>query len=298
MKGNFGHTKAAAGVAGLLKVILAVRQQVIPPATGHVETHPVLDVERPALRILSGAELWPADKPVRAAVSSMGFGGINAHVVVESADSTRRTRIGSATTALVRSRQDAELLLFDARTVEDLSDRLGELAPWVARLSYAELGDLAATLAGQLADRPVRAAVVASSPEEATRRIERLIGSLAEGRYSVVDATNGVFLGSAGNNPRIGYLFPGQGAGRRADGGALRRRFEEVDALYQTYQPPAGADLVATAVAQPRIVTASVAGLRVLSMLGVEAVGAAGHSLGELTTLHWAGALGGRSNIG
>ena len=291
VKGNFGHTKAAAGVAGLLKVILAVRQQVIPPATGHVETHPVLDVERPALRILSGAELWPADKPVRAAVSSMGFGGINAHVVVESADSTRRTRIGSATTALVRSRQDAELLLFDARTVEDLSDRLGELAPWVARLSYAELGDLAATLAGQLADRPVRAAVVASSPEEATRRIERLIGSLAEGRYSVVDATNGVFLGSAGNNPRIGYLFPGQGAGRRADGGALRRRFEEVDALYQTYQPPAGADLVATAVAQPRIVTASVAGLRVLSMLGVEAVGAAGHSLGELTTLHWAGAM-------
>ncbi|MFV2018975.1 type I polyketide synthase [Micromonospora sp. LOL_023] len=295
VKGNFGHTKAAAGVAGLLKAILAVRQQVIPPATGHVETHPELDVEQPALRVPATAELWPADKPIRAAVSSMGFGGINAHVVVESAESGRRTRIGTATTALVRSRQDAELLMFDDRTAEDLGGRLAELAPWVARLSYAELGDLAAALAGRLGDRPVRAAVVAASPEQATRGIQRLVELIAAGERTAVDAGNGVFLGAKaanpGDQPRIGYLFPGQGAGRRADGGALRRRFEEVDALYRTYQPPAGADMVATSVAQPRIVTASVAGLRVLSMLGIEATGAAGHSLGELTALHWAGAM-------
>ncbi|MFY1636732.1 SDR family NAD(P)-dependent oxidoreductase [Solwaraspora sp. WMMB335] len=294
VKGNFGHTKAAAGIAGLLKAILAVRQQVIPPATGHVETHPELDVERPALRVPTTAELWPSDKPIRAAVSSMGFGGINAHIVVESAESARRTRIGAATAALVRSRQDAELLLFDGRSVEELGDRLTELAPWVARLSYAEIGDLSAALAGQLGDRPVRAAVVASSPEQATRGMQRLIELIDDDERTVVDAGNGVFLGAKaepGDRPRIGFLFPGQGAGRRADGGALRRRFEEVEALYQAYQPPAGADLVATSVAQPRIVTASVAGLRVLSMLGIEASAAAGHSLGELTALHWAGAM-------
>ncbi|MFI1194865.1 type I polyketide synthase [Micromonospora sp. NPDC020750] len=291
VKGNFGHTKAAAGVAGLLKAILAVRQQVIPPATGHVDPHPVLDVERPAVRVPATAELWPADKPVRAAVSSMGFGGINAHVVVESAENGRRTRIGASTAALVRSRQDTELLMFDARTPEELGSRLSDLAPWVGRLSYAELGDLAATLAGKLADRPVRAAVVVASPEQARQRLERLVELVDSGEQRVIDATGGVFLGSTGSAPRIGFLFPGQGAGRRADGGALRRRFEEVDTLYQDHQPPPGADLVATAVAQPRIVTASVAGLRVLSMLGVRAVGAAGHSLGELTALHWAGAM-------
>ncbi|KXK59083.1 erythronolide synthase [Micromonospora rosaria] len=291
VKGNFGHTKAAAGVAGLLKAILAVRQQVIPPATGHVDTHPVLDVERPAVRVPSTAELWPADKPVRAAVSSMGFGGINAHVVLESAEHGRRTRIGAATAALVRSRQDAELLLFDARTPQELAARAAELAPWAGRLSYAELGDLAAELAGQLADRPVRAAVVAASPEQARERLERLAELAAAGEQRVVDAPGGVFLGAAGAPGRIGFLFPGQGAGRRADGGALRRRFEEVDELYRDHQPPPGADLVATAVAQPRIVTASVAGLRVLAMLGIRATGAAGHSLGELTALHWAGAM-------
>ena len=291
VKGNFGHTKAAAGVAGLLKAILAVRQQVIPPATGHVETHPELDVEQPALRVPAAAELWPADKPIRAAVSSMGFGGINAHVVVETAETSRRTRVGTATTALVRSRQDTELLLFDARTPQELGERLAGLAPWVARLSYAELGDLAAALAGQLAGQPVRAAVVAGSPEQAAGRLSRLAEAVAAGERTVIDAADGVFLGAAGGNPRIGYLFPGQGAGRRADGGALRRRFADVDTLYRTYQPPAGADLVATAVAQPRIVTGSVAGLRVLSMVGIEATGAAGHSLGELTALHWAGAM-------
>ncbi|WP_027661002.1 type I polyketide synthase [Salinispora fenicalii] len=291
VKGNFGHTKAAAGVAGLLKAILSVRQQVIPPATGHVETHPELDVEQPALRVPATAELWPADKPIRAAVSSMGFGGINAHVVLETAETSRRTRVGTATAALVRSRQDTELLLFDARTPQELGERLAGLAPWVARLSYAELGDLAAALAGQLAGQPIRAAVVAASPEQAASRLSRLAEAVAAGERTVINSTEGLFLGAASGDPRIGYLFPGQGAGRRSDGGALRRRFDEVDTLYRTYQPPTGTDLVATAAAQPRIVTGSVAGLRVLSMLGIEATGAAGHSLGELTALHWAGAM-------
>lgn len=291
VKGNFGHTKAAAGVAGLLKAILAVRQQVIPPATGHYDTHPEIDVERPMVRVPSAPELWPAGVPVRAAVSSMGFGGINAHVIVESAETSRRTRVGAATGALVRSRQDAELLLFDARTPDELKDRLAELGPWTGRLSYAELGDLSAALAGRLAGRPVRAAVVAASPEQAAERMARLVELIDRGARAAVDATGGVFLGAIGDPPKIAFLFPGQGAGRRADGGALQRRFEEVDALYQAYRPLPGADLVATEVAQPRIVTGSVAGLRVLSMLGIEAFGAAGHSLGELTALHWAGAV-------
>jgi enediyne polyketide synthase len=291
VKGNFGHTKAAAGVAGLLKAILAVRQQVIPPATGHVDAHPELEKDNPALRVPNTAELWPQGKPIRAAVSSMGFGGINAHIVIESADSSRRNTVGAATTALVRSRQDSELFLFDARDPHELRSRVTGLSDWTGRLSYAELSDLARTLSDRLDGWPLRAAVVATSPEEAQQRFERLAAVLADGQTSLIDPAGGLFLGAATAAPRIGLLFPGQGAGRRADGGALRRRFKEVDALYEAYQPPDGADLVATAVAQPRIVTASVAGLRVLSLLGIEATGAAGHSLGELTALYWGGAM-------
>ena len=291
VKGNFGHSKAAAGVAGLLKAILAVRHQIIPPATGHHDPHVELTGDRPALRVPSTAELWPQGAPIRAGVSSMGFGGINAHIVVEHADGVRKFKVGTATRGLVRSRQDAELLFVDATGIAELRGRVAQLAGFCAQLSYAELGDLSATLQKALADRPIRAAVVANSPEEAERRFGKLLTMLDNGARSVLDAADGVFLGGTGTKPRIGFMFPGQGAGRRGDGGAIRHRFESVDELYQASQLPTDGDLVATAVAQPRIVTSSVAGLRVLSQLGIEAVGAIGHSLGELTALHWAGAM-------
>jgi enediyne polyketide synthase len=291
VKGNFGHTKGAAGVAGLIKAVLAVRHQVIPPATGHQNPHPLLLAEDAALRVPGGAEPWPAGAPVRAGVSSMGFGGINAHIVVEHADGSPHPAVDETTERLVRSRQDCEILLLDAVGVAELRGRVAQLSGFVARLSFAELGDLAATLSGELAGRPLRAAVVAGSPEQAEERLGRLLALLDSGARQVLDDAGGVFLGAAGRPPRIAFLFPGQGAGRRADGGALRRRFASVAELYRGLALPTGGDQVATAVAQPRIVAGSVAGLRVLGALGVTAVGAAGHSLGELTALHWAGAM-------
>jgi enediyne polyketide synthase len=291
IKGNIGHTKAAAGVAGLIKATLAVHHQVIPPATGHHDTHPELAGPRPALRVPLTAELWPADHPVRAGVSAMGFGGIDTHVILENRDGTRRTSLDPRTVALQRSRQDCEILLLDADMPADLRERALSLAILTARLAFAELGDLAATLQQDLAGRNVRAAIVAASPQDATRRLTALAAMLAEGVETIVDPAAGVFLGRGTASPRIGYLFPGQGSGKRNDGGAIARRFDPARELYQALAPPSDGDLVATAVAQPRIATSSVAGLRVLALLGIEATAAVGHSLGELTCLHWAGAM-------
>jgi enediyne polyketide synthase len=291
VKGNIGHTKAAAGVAGLIKATLAVHHQIIPPATGHIDTHPELAGERPALRVPQTAELWPQGQPVRAAVSSMGFGGINAHVVVESSGGSRRRSLDVRTRNVVSSRQDRELLLLDAASTVELRGRVAQLAEFSSRLAFAELADLAATLQQELRGGPVRAAVVAGSPEQAERGFAKLLAMLDSGTRTALDLSEGVFLGSAKTAPRIGYLFPGQGSGKRSDGGALARRFEAVRELYRTAALPADGDQIATAVAQPRIVTSSVAGLRVLALLGIEAAAAAGHSLGELTSLHWGGAM-------
>ena len=290
VKGNIGHTKAAAGMAGLIKATMAVHHQVIPPATSHADPHQVLTEDAPALRVPLTAELWPADQHIRAGVSAMGFGGINAHVVLAGDGAVRRNSLDSRTIRLVSSRQDSELLLLDAASIVDLRGRVAALAELCARLAFAELGDLAATLAHEIGAGPVRAAIVAGSPDQAEQRLAALLEVLDGGARKAIDVAAGVFLGEATGAARIGYLFPGQGSGQ-GNGGALRRRFSVVRDLYQAVAAPAGDDMIATAVAQPRIATSSVAGLRVLSLLGMEASAAVGHSLGELTALHWAGAM-------
>src|SRR5205814_6298740 len=81
------------------------------------------------------------------------------------------------------------------------------------------------------------------------------------------------------------------GSPSHLEGGAMRRRFEQVRDLYAWANLPAGVDGVATEVAQPAIVTASLGALRVLDLLDITAGVAVGHSLGELTALYWGGAI-------
>ncbi|WP_410623574.1 SDR family NAD(P)-dependent oxidoreductase [Amycolatopsis sp. cmx-8-4] len=293
IKGNIGHTKAAAGVAGLIKATLAVYHQVIPPGTGHFDPHESLTGDAARMYVPSEAELWPADRPVRAGVSAMGFGGINSHVTVaEGPHAPRRDELDERSRTLVAGRQDAELLLFDADDVATLRGRLAALLEVVPKLSFAELTDLAGGLAGELSGKPVRAAVVAANPEQAERKLTRLL-ELLEAGDSVFESTDGIFASSRPTAPRIGFLFPGQGSGRGGDS-AVRRRFDVARELYDAVALPVAADPASTEVAQPRIVTGSLAGLRVLRAFGVEASSATGHSLGELTALHWAGAVGER----
>ncbi|MDL4777349.1 SDR family NAD(P)-dependent oxidoreductase [Actinomadura xylanilytica] len=298
VKGMIGHTKAAAGVAGLIKAVLAVHHRVLPPTVGCVDPHPVIEQNGELLRVLRKAEPWPDGAPPRAGITSMGFGGINSHVVVEGAGARRPRPFSRRTRALAASVQDAELLLVDGGSPDELRGRLAELADWVPTLSYAQLGDLAATLHQRLRDLPYRAALVVSSPEDAERGLRRLLETLDAGETVLADPEGRRFLGHASGEGRIGYLFTGQGSGKGLSGGALRRRFAEVEEVYERAALPAAGDAVATAVAQPRIATGSMAGLRALSLLGLEAGVAVGHSLGEISALHWAGAMDGPALLG
>jgi enediyne polyketide synthase len=290
VKGNIGHTKAAAGVAGVIKAALSVYHQVIPPATGHHEPHPRLTGDSPALYVPGTAELWPEDAPIRAGVSAMGFGGINTHVALEQAPgAARRAELPSRVVTAVGGRQDAELLLLDAADPAGLRERVAGLVDLVPVLSFAELADLAGTLAGKLTGGPVRAAIVATTPDDAAGKLGRLLAALDAGEQRLC-AADGVFLGHRTTTPKIAYLFPGQGSGRGAVG-AIRRRFPAAEAVFAEAGVTTGGDHVATEAAQPRIVASSVAALRVLGALGLHADVAVGHSLGELTALAWAGAM-------
>ena len=289
IKANLGHTKAAAGAAGLIKATLALHHQIIPPTSGCERPHPELDTDAPALRVLRRGELWPADQPFRAAVSSMGFGGINTHVVLESTTERRRSELNARETRLLSSAQDAELFLLGAADAERLHEQVEQLAGYASRLSRAELGDLAAELARSLEVTSLRAAITASSPAQLARGLETLRSWLAASVVNRIDVRSGVFLGSGERAPRIGFLFPGQAAPLHLDGGAWQRRFALARELYACSAPSERSESDSTAIAQPAIATATLAGLRVLAAVGIDASLGLGHSLGELCALHWAG---------
>ncbi|MFI2077430.1 type I polyketide synthase [Streptomyces triculaminicus] len=291
VKAMIGHTKAAAGVAGLIKAAMAIDARMLPPALGCPDPHDLLTGPHPALRVLRRAEPWPDGAPPRAGITAMGFGGINTHVVLDRPGAHHRTVAGPRDRTLASSAQDVELLLLDGDSPQELAARLDRLTGFVPQLSYAQLADLAAALQRELRDAPYRAAAVVSSPEDAERRLRQLRDAVDAGETSLFAADGRVFLGRARGPARIGFLFPGQGSGHGTSGGALGRRMAEAAQVYERAALPAAGDMVATAVAQPRIVTGSLAGLRALRALGVEATVAVGHSLGEISALHWAGAM-------
>ncbi len=290
IKANIGHTKAASGVAGLIKATMAVHTQVLPPTTGCEDPHPQLTGPSPTLRVSHHAESWPRDYPLRASVSAMGFGGINTHIVLESVVAERRATFSSHEQSLSRSNQGAELFLFEAETLEQLAVQIEKIGGLAARVSRAEMTDLAAQLQKNLVRAGIRASVVAARPAELAQKLEILGSWLREGVKTRLDCANGIFLDSRNSAKRIVFLFPGQGSPTHVDGGLWRGRFESVSELYARSEIPTG-DVVSTRTMQPAIVTASLAGLRVLERFGIEAEAAIGHSLGEITALHWAGAF-------
>lgn len=291
VKGMIGHTKAAAGIAGLIKATMALDAAMLPPAIGCVDPHELLTDASANLRVLRKAEPWPRNTPLRAGITAMGFGGINTHVVLDRTLPARRRATSRRSTTLANSLQDAELLLLDAASPKALKERLVQVADFAGQVSYAQLADLAATLQRELRELPHRAAVVVTSPQDAELRLRRLAEAPDTDEGITLSPDGHTFLGRARDSARIGFLFPGQGSGTSTGGGALVRRFTEAADVYRRAELPTTGDTVATDVAQPRIVTGSTAGLRVLDALGIEADIAVGHSLGELSALHWAGAL-------
>jgi enediyne polyketide synthase len=187
IKANVGHTKAAAGIAGLIKAAMAVNQHIRPPATGCETPHPEM---KDGLRALREPELWPESLAVRAGVSAMGFGGINAHVVLEAAEEERRSGLSPGEVRMCQTAQDAEVFLFSSEAQVCLAKEVA------ASLSQAELTDFAAYLANEPIG-PMRYGLVASNVTELTEKLTLL---------------EGVLPTLPSKRARIGFLFPGQGS--------------------------------------------------------------------------------------
>ncbi|MBH1937601.1 SDR family NAD(P)-dependent oxidoreductase [Streptomyces sp. AV19] len=304
VKSQIGHTKCAAGLAGLIKAAMALHTGVRPPTAQLTRPNPAWEEGRSPFAFHTTARPWAAGPGERVAgVSAFGFGGTNFHVVLRGHEAGPPPRHGL-------DAWPAELFVFhgtDRADAHRAAGRLLELAeendrqgrPW-------RLRDLALSAArrGDASGKPARAAVVA-------RDLDELPGLLARMLDGEDDPRSGVF-GAAPEGPdggEVAFLFPGQGSQRPDMLAELFIAFPEVQRYLRTgrewadvvFPPtafdPAVADgqrarITDTRTAQPAL---GIMGLTVLELLGRAGVRpgmTAGHSYGELVALCAAGAFG------
>jgi acyl transferase domain-containing protein/acyl-CoA thioesterase FadM len=324
LKSIVGHTKAASGIGGLLKAVMAVNRRVIPPTAACREPHQAFDGAARRLYPVRHGRQEATDRSLKAGVSAMGFGGINCHITLVSADPPdNRLAPDLEEGALLACAQESELLALGAATPASMLEKVGTLRRMADGISIAELTDLAADLGRQVpAEAPVRAAIVVGHPDDLPARLESLETALRHPdgqRRSAASPGPDCWLATERADPRIGFLFPGQGAQQLNMAGMLVRRFawaralvEQADRMTRELNGIAVSELIfrnpdrapgpeerdrwlatlsQTENAQPAICLASVLWLTYFSRLGVKPVAVGGHSLGELTACFAAGGL-------
>nr|APD71775.1 type I polyketide synthase 20 [Streptomyces sp.] len=202
IKSNIGHTSAAAGVAGVIKMVMAMRHGVLPQTLHVVESSPHIDWESGDVKLLTQAREWPAgEKPRRAAVSSFGVSGTNAHIILEEAPAEEPAGGGELRPMpAVMPAVPVTVSGRDANAMRAQADRLRAYVLARPELAPADLGFSAATTRAHLEHRGV---VAAADREE-------LLTGLAA--LSVGEPSQVVVEGRPAPGAKPVFVFPGQGA--------------------------------------------------------------------------------------
>ncbi|GAB2703353.1 type I polyketide synthase [Nocardia thraciensis] len=290
IKSNMGHTQAAAGVGGVIKMVMAMRYGLVPP-TLHVDAPtPHVDWSAGGVRLVTETRAWPeSDRPRRAAVSSFGISGTNAHVVVEQGEPA-----AEATRSVNASVPPAIPWVITGRSAESVAAQAGTLLEWIEDNRGADPVDIGFSLVSSRAQLEHRAVVVGRDAEE-----------LIAGLRSVADGP-GLPGGTGGAVTAV--MFPGQGAQRTGMGRELydrypvyRDAFDEVCAEFGTrldtalraavFAEPgtATAELDRTAVTQAALFATEVAIYRLAESWGLRPEFVIGHSIGEVVAAYIAG---------
>ncbi|WP_065485307.1 type I polyketide synthase [Streptomyces sp. PTY087I2] len=296
VKSQIGHTKAAAGAAGLIKLALSLHHKVLPPTINVSEPNPTIGFTSGPFYVNTEARPWirdPERPKRRAAISSFGFGGTNFHMVLEEHGDGDDLKVSFPV---------ASVHLWHAPDPAALTELLAAGAP---------------ATGGPAPEGHARIALVARTENELTTLRELALGELrTRGDADAWSHPKGLhYRRRAARTGKVGALFAGQGSQYTNLGSTavlavppLRAAFDRANVLVPgetplsrvAFPPPLfGADvraaqeaaLRATAYAQPAIGALSAGQFRYLGELGLTAEGFLGHSFGELTALWASGAL-------
>ncbi|MEV8319540.1 SDR family NAD(P)-dependent oxidoreductase [Streptomyces sp. NPDC059900] len=319
LKSNIGHSQAAAGVGGVIKMVQAMRHATMPRTLHVDEPTPHIDWDSAAMELLVEERPWPrtGDRPARAAVSSFGISGTNAHVILEAAESEAAQSPaahrsdpkadGTAATEAVREGEPGGSLLplpwaLSARSADGLraqARRLLDLAAARPGLSPADIGYSLATTRSAFEHRAV---VLGRSKADFLERLESLAAGASHPE---------VITGHAPGHLSSAFVFSGQGAQRIGMGRELAAAVPEFASalddvckhLDQLLDRPLREVMFAaegdtdaellhrTEYTQPALFAVEVALFRLLQSWGLQPDFVAGHSIGEIAAAHVAGVM-------
>ncbi|WP_137149073.1 type I polyketide synthase [Mycolicibacterium sp. CR10] len=294
VKSNLGHLEAAAGIAGFAKAVLALQHNTIPANLGYQNPNPHIPFAKLRLQVIAEHTDWaPAGRPRRAGISSFGFGGTNAHVVIEQAPVTAPAPVEETSAPAVTT------LVVSGKTSERIASQAGMLADWLAGAegSEADLGEVAHTLNHHRSQHSRFATVAARDTA----------GAIA-GLRALADGTSapGVVAAASGT-PKPGTVFVYSGQGSQWAGMArtlltdepvFAQAMAEIEPVFLEQVGFSLYDIIANgesvsgdAQVQPVLMGLQLAMTELWRAYGVHPDAVIGHSMGEVTAAVVAGAL-------
>ncbi|WP_394427916.1 type I polyketide synthase [Streptomyces sp. SGAir0957] len=298
VKSNLGHTQAAAGVAGVIKMVEALRHRVLPATLHAEEPSSHVDWSSGAVRLLTERQEWKAseDRPRRAGVSSFGLSGTNAHVILEEApESATPQENAEPEPRTENSRKGPTAWPLSGRTEEALRAQARALASFAAGNPGIGLDRVGLALATTRTQFEHRAVVLAADMPSLTEALE----ALADGGTAGAKTTLG---NNRGDQPQA-FLFAGQGAQRLGMGRELYDAFPVFAEAFDAVCAQVGEELRdvvfgedaerlnRTEWTQPALFAIEVALYRLVESFGVRPDFLMGHSIGEIAAAHVAGVM-------
>jgi acyl transferase domain-containing protein/phosphopantetheinyl transferase len=317
VKSMIGHTMPAAGMAGFIKAVLSLHHKVLPPTINVTQPNPRLQLERTPFYLNTEPRPWVhgGEHPRRAGVNAFGFGGINAHVVVEEAAPAERPHPSALS-------WETELCLLAGTSRAEIIALGRDVSAAIARDPSLSLADLTFTLNARAQQHDVRTrtclAIVAGSVADLARKIERAIARLSDPSCRRIRDVSGIYFFERplSREGSLAFLFPGEGAqypNMLADlcwhFPEVRESFDQMDRVLAqdprgyvlsalVYPPPSFSDTERLEAEQQlwqmhaavgAVYTANRGMYALLRAFGIEPDAMLGHSTGEFSAMYAAG---------